>query len=113
MGEVAVPSEAYYGASTARALENFPVSDLRFPAVFIEALCLIKSCSARVNQELGLLESNLADAIVAACDRIAAGEFHDPEEGAALLEKAAAWFAAQGRADEAAAVRASLPAPRK
>ncbi|MCP5540361.1 MAG: hypothetical protein H7A53_07605 [Akkermansiaceae bacterium] len=43
----------------------------------------------------------------------AAGEFHDPEEGAALLEKAAAWFAAQGRADEAAAVRASLPAPRK
>jgi len=77
MGEVAVPSEAYYGASTARALENFPVSDLRFPAVFIEALCLIKSCSARVNQELGLLEGNLADAIVAACDRIAAGEFHD------------------------------------
>lgn len=77
MGELAVPSDAYYGASTARALENFPVSELRFPSVFIEALCLIKSCAARVNRELGLLEGDLADAIAEACDRIAAGEFHD------------------------------------
>ncbi len=77
MGELAVPSDSYYGASTARALENFPVSDLRFPPVFIEALCLIKSCAARVNRELGLLEGDLADAIAEACDRIAAGEFHD------------------------------------
>ena len=47
MGEMRVPSDALYGAQTARAIENFPISGLRFPRAFIRALGLIKSAAAR------------------------------------------------------------------
>ena len=54
MGEMNVPADAYYGAQTARAVENFPISDLRFRRRFIAAMGLIKWCCAQVNHELGL-----------------------------------------------------------
>ena len=56
MGEMRVHADAYYGASTARAVENFPISDLRFPRQFIAALGLIKWAAAEVNFKLGLLD---------------------------------------------------------
>src|SRR3954465_7807557 len=49
MGEMRVPAEALYGPQTQRAVENFPISDLRLPRAFIRALGLIKACAARVN----------------------------------------------------------------
>ena len=57
MGPMRVPAGAMYGAQTARALENFPISDLRFPREFIKALGHIKKVAARVNGELGRLDS--------------------------------------------------------
>ena len=56
MGEMQVPAEALYGAQTARALTNFPISGLRFPRPFLRALGMIKERAARVNMELGLLD---------------------------------------------------------
>ncbi len=73
MGEMAVPSGAYYGASTARALENFPISGLRFPRRFIWALGLIKMAAAEANVELGLLEPRIGGAIAQAAREVAEG----------------------------------------
>ncbi|HEX5020669.1 MAG TPA: aspartate ammonia-lyase, partial [Candidatus Binatia bacterium] len=56
MGEVKVPKDAYYGAQTQRAVENFPISGIGFPQKFIRALAMIKSCAAAANEQLGLLE---------------------------------------------------------
>ena len=55
MGEFQVPSEAYYGANTMRAVVNFPISDLRFPRSFIRTMGQLKRAAAEVNQELELL----------------------------------------------------------
>jgi fumarate hydratase, class II len=73
MGEVSVPSEAYYGAQTQRAVDNFPISGLSFPRGFIAALGLIKRSAAQSNQELGLLDTDLAEAIIATCDEVIEG----------------------------------------
>ncbi|HVL91250.1 MAG TPA: class II fumarate hydratase [Actinomycetota bacterium] len=73
MGEVRVPAHAYWGASTQRAVDNFPVSGQRFPRRFIEALGQIKWAAAAANAELGLLEAKTAEAIKAACDEVIAG----------------------------------------
>jgi fumarate hydratase class II len=73
MGEMAVPADAYYGAQTARAVENFPISDLRFPREFISALGLIKKHAAITNSELGLLDDRIASAIQRAADEVIAG----------------------------------------
>ena len=75
MGEMSVPADAYYGASTMRAVLNFPISDLRFPRSFIQTLAQIKLVAAQVNQELGLLDKKLAEAIVAAAQEVADGRF--------------------------------------
>src|SRR6058998_4361284 len=75
MGEMVVPANAYYGAQTARAVENFPISGLRFPRSFIAALGTIKAACARVNAELGLLDGRLAEAIVRAATEVAEGRF--------------------------------------
>jgi fumarate hydratase class II len=75
MGEMVVPADAYYGAQTARAVENFPISGLRFPRTFIAALGTVKAACARVNAELGLLERRLAEAIVRAATEVAEGRF--------------------------------------
>jgi len=74
MGPVEVPVDAYYGASTQRAVLNFPISNLRLPRAFIRALGLIKMAAARVNAELGLLEPRLAEAIEAAAREVAEGQ---------------------------------------
>jgi fumarate hydratase, class II len=76
MGEVKVPASALYAAQTQRAVENFPVSGLRFPRAFIKALGLVKGTAAQVNQGLGLLDASIADAIVSAASEVEAGQ-HD------------------------------------
>jgi fumarate hydratase class II len=73
MGEMDVPSEAYYGASTQRAVINFPVSGIRLPRRFIRAMGMIKAASARVNRELGLLDGAMAEAIVQAANEVTDG----------------------------------------
>jgi len=70
-----VPAEAYYGAQTARAVENFPVSNLRFPRQFIRALGLIKQHAAAANAALGLLPENISSAIQQAAQEVAAGKW--------------------------------------
>jgi fumarate hydratase class II len=73
MGEMIVPANAYYGAQTARAVENFPISGLRFSRSFIAALGTIKAACARVNSSLGLLDARIADAIVRVAQEVAEG----------------------------------------
>jgi fumarate hydratase, class II len=73
MGRMEVPAEAYYGAQTARAAENFPISPLRFPRRFIRALGLIKKHAARTNEALGLLPQEISQAIQWAADEVVAG----------------------------------------
>ncbi|MBI3609945.1 MAG: class II fumarate hydratase [Nitrospirae bacterium] len=75
MGEKEVPAEAYYGIQTLRAVENFPISDLRFSRSFIRALALIKWAAAQVNEELGLLDKKKAKAIVQAAREVVDGKF--------------------------------------
>jgi fumarate hydratase class II len=75
MGTLRVPADAYYGAQTQRAVENFPVSGLRLPPRLIRALALIKRCAAAVNAELGLLEPTLSAAIQQAAAEAAEGRF--------------------------------------
>ena len=77
MGEMKVPAEAYYGASTQRAVLNFPISILRFPRAFIKALALIKYCAAEVNFELAELDKSTAEAIKQAAKEVAEGKFDD------------------------------------
>ncbi len=77
MGTVNVPEDAYYGSQTQRAADNFPISGMTLPPEFIQSLALIKSCAARVNSELGLLESGLADAISNAAQEIIDGQHGD------------------------------------
>ena len=74
MGEFAVPSDAYYGAQTARAVANFPVSGVRFPRPFIQALGAIKRAAAETNAEMGLLDEQTAKLIYAAADEVIAGK---------------------------------------
>ncbi|TAN40670.1 MAG: class II fumarate hydratase [Nitrospirae bacterium] len=77
LGEVRVPSGALYGAQTRRAMDNFRISGIKFPRVFIRSISLIKAAAAEVNSELGLIESGLASAIKAAADETAAGLWDD------------------------------------
>src|SRR5271156_1569423 len=75
MGPMQVPASAYYGAQTARAVENFPISDLRFPRRFIRALGLIKKHAALTNLDLGGLKPELAAAIVKAAQEVIDGQW--------------------------------------
>jgi fumarate hydratase class II len=77
MGEMAVPIDALYGASTQRAVLNFPISGQPMPATFIHALALVKRAAAETNAELGLLDPTMAEAIIAAADEVAAGKHDD------------------------------------
>jgi fumarate hydratase class II len=76
MGEVEVPRDALFGAQTRRALDNFPVSELRKPRRFVQALGAIKLEAANVNYELGLLDEEVKDAIVEAAEEVVDG-VHD------------------------------------
>ena len=64
MGEMQVPADALYGASTHRAVLNFPISSLRFPRAFIAALGIIKRAAAEVNLELGELDERRGKALI-------------------------------------------------
>jgi fumarate hydratase class II len=77
MGEMRVPADALYGAQTQRAVENFPISRIRFPRAFIRALGLIKSAAARVNGKLGELPADLAASIEKAAEDVIAGKYDD------------------------------------
>ena len=75
MGELEVPADALYAAQTQRAVENFPISGLALPKVFIDAVCLIKQAAAQANAELGLLDGELADAIQNAAATVLGGDY--------------------------------------
>ncbi len=75
MGEMKVPADAMYGASTARAVENFPISGIRFPREFIKALGRIKHAAAEVNRDLGKLDARRAELIDQAAREVADGEW--------------------------------------
>lgn len=77
MGEVQVPEEALWGAQTQRAADNFPISGWRLPRAFIRALGLVKACCAQVNQELGELAPDIAQAIFDAAMKVSSGEVDD------------------------------------
>jgi fumarate hydratase, class II len=76
MGEVKVPIDALWRAQTQRAVENFPISGRGLERAQIRALGLVKAAAARVNKQVGVLPAELADAIAAAADEVAAG-MHD------------------------------------
>jgi fumarate hydratase, class II len=77
MGEMKVPAAAYYGAQAARAFENFPISNLRFPRRFIRALGLIKKHAAITNTSLGLLPPKISKAIQRAAQEVIDGELDE------------------------------------
>ena len=77
MGTVTVPGEAYYGAQTQRALDNFRVSGLEFPFPLLRAIGLIKKHAAIANRDLGLLEEKKAAAVIEASEEIIKGKLND------------------------------------
>ena len=79
LGDHDVPADVYYGVHTARALENFPISGVpiaRHPDLVV-ALAAVKQAAAEANQQLGQLDAEIADAIIAACVEIRGGALHD------------------------------------
>lgn len=77
MGEVKVPVQALYAAQTQRAVENFPISGLKFPRAFIRALGMVKATAAEVNHSLGLLDSAIAASVSHAASEVEAGQYDD------------------------------------
>jgi fumarate hydratase, class II len=77
MGEVKVPENAYYGAQTQRAFDNFPVSGIVFSREFIEAVGIVKQIAAKVNGNLGMIDSTVAEAISEAAQEVAEGKLDD------------------------------------
>jgi fumarate hydratase class II len=77
MGEMEVPEHALYGASTQRAVLNFPISDLRFPRRFIRALGLVKLAAVQTNVELGLVERSVGERIAAAAQAVVDGKLDE------------------------------------
>jgi aspartate ammonia-lyase len=79
LGERQIPSTVYYGIQTLRAMENFAITGIPIKSepLFVQALAYVKKGAALANKELGVLPADIADAIVAACDRVASGEFND------------------------------------
>src|SRR5882672_10409610 len=73
LGEMQVPADALWGASTQRAVENFPISGERFPRVLLRALGLVKRAAALANAEHGVLEPDVARAIADAAAEVASG----------------------------------------
>ena len=75
LGEMRVPERAYWGAETQRAIENFPISNFRFPRRFLRALGMLKKASAMANMELALLQKELGEAISLAAQEVMDGKF--------------------------------------
>src|SRR5687767_15702739 len=77
LGPKQVPADAYYGINGVRAIENFPISDLKAHPLFIDAFLYIKKSAALANKSLGYLKPEVADAIAKACDEILKGKLRD------------------------------------
>src|SRR5437660_1871605 len=77
MGDIKVPAQAYYGAQTQRAVENFPISGQPLPSRLIHALGLIKTAAALANRDLGKLKPDTAELIIRAGREVASGKFDD------------------------------------
>jgi len=77
MGSMTVPVEALYGAQTARARDNFPISGIVFPRTFLRALGMVKEHAAKVNRELGLIDERVALAIMDAAEEVIIGDLDD------------------------------------
>jgi aspartate ammonia-lyase len=77
LGEMEVPASSYYGAQTARALQNFPISGLKPHPAFIWSVVIIKKCAARANMSTGRLPADIGSAIVAAADEVLGGGLAD------------------------------------
>ncbi|MGG0718162.1 class II fumarate hydratase [Robertmurraya massiliosenegalensis] len=75
LGNIMVPSSAYYGSQTQRAVENFQISGLRLPRAFIKAQGIIKASSAAVNMELGKLSPEMGNAIIQASEEVMEGRW--------------------------------------
>ncbi|RLB62523.1 MAG: aspartate ammonia-lyase, partial [Deltaproteobacteria bacterium] len=77
MGSMTVPAEALYGAQTARARDNFPISGVGFPRPFLRALGLAKEHAAQANRELGLIDERVALAIMDAAEEVVVGDLDE------------------------------------
>ena len=77
MGKVFVPENAYYGAQTQRAVDNFTISGMTLPISFIYCLALVKKCAAQVNESLGIIDSQTSHAIIQAAEEVMVGQFDD------------------------------------
>ena len=77
MGEVRVPASARWAAQTQRAVQNFPISGLTIERSLIAALAAIKGAAAQVNARLKIVEKDMANAITAAADEVAAGQWDE------------------------------------
>ena len=77
LGEVQVPTDAWYGAQTQRALDNFPISGTRFSRRFIQALGIVKLSAAHANKELGFLDEEKSDVIIEIARKVIAGDYDD------------------------------------
>ena len=75
LGKKKVPINAYYGIQTQRAIDNFPISGLKYPDEFIDAYVSIKKAAAVTNSNLGLLNNKLARSIIKTTDEILKGKF--------------------------------------
>src|SRR5438270_2196756 len=79
LGEKQIPSQAYWGVHTARAVENFPISGTPISAMpdLIRAFGYVKKAAARANVELGVLDGKRGAVIMSACEKLIAGQYHD------------------------------------
>jgi len=77
LGDVRVPVDAWYAAQTQRAVDNFPISGIRFSRRFIEALGTVKLAAAKANEGLGILDSETAAAIAGAAEQVRSGAYDD------------------------------------
>ena len=77
LGELAVPSAAYYGIQTARAVANFPISGLRAQSSLVTATVLVKKAAAHANTRLGRLDSRVGGAIIRASEEVLGGSLRD------------------------------------
>jgi fumarate hydratase class II len=77
MGAMTVPANALYGAQTARALDNFPISGVGFPRAFLRAIGMVKEHAALVNRELGLIDERVAMAVMDAAEEVIIGDLDD------------------------------------
>jgi fumarate hydratase class II len=77
LGEMQVPSDAYWGAQTQRAVENFPISGITFGRRFVRALGIVKKAATQANDDLGLIPEDKAECIVEAADEVIAGDHDD------------------------------------